>query len=141
VRRERIEPAWYGVPFGPKLVNDTETHAYMEKPLSTISWLLANETAPRPNATELIQTHRARIALEEAERAQQRRDELAAQCSDQNPPEVRIRIWEKLHGLRLPSDASHPILRVIASATRLTLVEVRDEQRGRQARRVAQAPK
>jgi hypothetical protein len=107
-----------------------------------MSWLLANETAPRPSATELIQTHRARIALEEAERAQLRREELAAQCSDRNPPGVRIRIWEKLHGLRLPSDATHPILDVIAVGTRLTLVEVREEQRARQAQRAAaQIPK
>ena len=73
-------------------------------PLSSMPWLLANETAPRPSATELIQSHRARIALQEAERAQLRQDELAAQRSDRNPPDVRIRIWEKLHGLRLPSE-------------------------------------
>jgi hypothetical protein len=104
-------------------------------------WLLTNETAPRPSATELIQSHRARIALQEAERAQQRQDELAAQRSDRNPPDVRIRIWEKLHGLRLPSDAAHPILDVIAIGTRLTLVEVREEQRARLERREAAAPK
>jgi hypothetical protein len=104
-------------------------------------WLLANETAPRPSATELIQSHRARVALQEAERVQQRRDELAAQRSDRNPPDVRIRIWEKLHGLRLPADAAHPILDVIAIGTRLTLVEVREEQRARQERRAAQSAK
>ena len=104
-------------------------------------WLLANETAPRPSATELIQSHRARIALQEAERAQLRQDELAAQRSDRNPPDVRIRIWEKLHGLRLPSDSAHPILDVIAIGTRLTLLEVREEQRARQERRAASTPK
>jgi hypothetical protein len=70
----------------------------------------------------------------------QRRDELAAQRSDRNSPEMRIRIWEKLHGLRLPADATHPILDVIAVGTRLTLVEVREEQRAREERRAAQSP-
>lgn len=65
---------------------------------------------------------------------QQRADDLAAQHSDRNPPDVRIRIWEKLHGLRLPSDSAHPILDVIAVGTRLTLAEVREEQRARRAR-------
>jgi hypothetical protein len=102
-----------------------------------MSWLLANSTPPRPAATELIQTHRARLALEEDERAQQRRVELAEQRSDRNSAEVRIRIWEKLHGLRLPKDASHPILDVIAISTRLTLEEVREEQRARLAPRTA----
>lgn len=106
-------------------------------PLTSMSWLPTNESASLPSATELIQTHRARIALEEAERAQRRRAELEAQRSDRNPPDVRIRIWERLHGLRLPSDAAHPILDVIAVGTRLTLVDVREEQRARQARRAA----
>jgi hypothetical protein len=70
----------------------------------------------------------------------QRRDELAAQRSDRNSPEMRIRIWEKLHRLRLPADATHPILDVIAVGTRLTLVEVREEQRAREERRAAQSP-
>jgi hypothetical protein len=103
-----------------------------EKLMNSMSWLLADEAASsRPAATELTQTHRARVALEQDERAQQRRLELAEQRSDHNPPDVRIRIWEKLHGLRLPRDAAHPILEVIASSTRLTVAEVREEQRAR----------
>ena len=50
-------------------------------------------------------------------------------------------MWEKLHGLRLPSDTSHPILDVIAVGTRLSLDEVRDEQRARLARRVPEPAK
>jgi hypothetical protein len=112
-----------------------------EKLMNSMSWLLANETSSsRPAATELIQTHRARLALEEDERAQQRRVELAEQRSDRNPPDVRIRIWEKLHGLRLPKDAAHPILEVIAISTRLTLDEVREEQRARLAPRLTPTP-
>jgi hypothetical protein len=112
-------------------------HGQPEKLMNSMSWLLANDnSSSRPAATELIQTHRARLALEEDERAQQRRVELAEQRSDRNPPDVRIRIWEKLHGLRLPKDAAHPILDVIAISTRLTLAEVREEQRARLAPRV-----
>jgi hypothetical protein len=110
--------------------------------MNSMSWLLADEAASgRPAANELTQTHRARVALEQDERAQQRRLELAEQRSDHNPPDVRIRIWEKLHGLRLPSDAAHPILDVIAIGTRLTLGEVQEEQRARQERREAAAAK
>jgi hypothetical protein len=117
-----------------------------EKFMSSMSWLFANGTgsasssAPRPSATELIQTHRARLALEEDERAQQRRLELAEQRSDRNTPAMRIRIWEKLHGLRLPSDAAHPILDVVAISTRLTIAEVREEQAARLAARTPVAP-
>jgi hypothetical protein len=42
-------------------------------------------------------------------------------------------------GLRLPSDATHPILDVIAIGTQLTLVEMREEQCARQVRRAAPA--
>jgi hypothetical protein len=76
-----------------------------------------------------------RLAQEEHDRAEKRRQQLAEQCSDLNPPDVRIRTWEKLHQLRLPSDPAHPILDVIAVSTRLTLAEVREEQRTRAANR------
>jgi len=91
---------------------------------------------PRP-ATELIRTHAERLALEEHERAQQRRLELAEQRSDLNPPDVRIRAWEKVHALRLPGDPRHPVLAVIAMGTGLTLAQVREEQRARAAQRSA----
>jgi len=44
-------------------------------------------------------------------------------------------MWEKVHQLRLPSNPTHPILDVIAVSTRLTLAEVREEQRARAANR------
>jgi len=40
----------------------------------------------------------------------------------------------------MPSDPMHPILDVIAIGTRLTLAQVREEQRTRAALRVARAP-
>ena len=75
-----------------------------------------------------------RLAAEEYERSEKRRQELAEQRSDLNPPEIRIRTWERIHQLRMPSDPAHPILDVIAVSTRLTLEEVREEQRTRAAR-------
>ena len=79
-----------------------------------------------------------RLAREEYERSEKRRQELAEQRSELNPPEVRIRTWERIHQLRMPSDPAHPILDVIAINTRLTLEEVREEQRMRAARGASQ---
>src|SRR5215472_14295285 len=87
-----------------------------------------------PRASDLVKTPAERLAHEEHERTEKRRQELAEQRSDLNPPEVRIRTWERIHALRLPSDPAHPILDVIAISTRLTLEEVRQEQRSRAAR-------
>ncbi|HTC17059.1 MAG TPA: hypothetical protein VK695_14760 [Steroidobacteraceae bacterium] len=87
-----------------------------------------------PRTADLVKTPAERIAHEQHERAERRRLELAEQRSDLNPPDVRIRTWEKVHQLRLPSDPEHPILDVIAISTRLTLAEVQEEQRTRAAR-------
>jgi hypothetical protein len=90
-----------------------------------------------PRTGDLIKTPAERLAHEEYERAEKRRLDLAEQRSDLNPPDVRIRTWERIHALRLPLDPAHPILDVIAVSTRLTLEEVREEQRRRAAARVA----
>jgi hypothetical protein len=87
-----------------------------------------------PSARDLAKTVAERLEHEAHERAEKRRLELAEQRSDLNPPEVRIRTWERLHGLRLPTDPEHPIVDVIAVSTRLTLAEVRKEQQVRAAR-------
>ena len=79
-----------------------------------------------------------RLTAQEYERSEKRRQELAEQRSDLNPPHVRIRTWESVHQLRMPSDPAHPILDVIAASTRLTLEEVREEQRARAARSASQ---
>jgi hypothetical protein len=87
-----------------------------------------------PHAGDLIKSAAERLAHEEYERAEKRRQELAEMRSALNPPDVRIRTWERVHQLRLPSDPAHPVLDVIAVSTRLTLAEVREEQRTRAAR-------
>jgi len=82
---------------------------------------------------DLIKTAAERLAHEEFERAEKRRRDLAEQSSELNPP-------EKVHQLRLPADPTHPILDVIALGTRLTLVDVREEQRTRAARAANRTP-
>jgi hypothetical protein len=101
--------------------------AAIEKPVEATAMTL-------PSAHDLSKTGAERLALEQQERAEKRRLELAEQRSDLNPPEVRIRTWEKLHGLRLPTDPDHPVVEVIAVSTRLTLEEVHKEQQLRAAR-------
>lgn len=91
---------------------------------------------PQRNA-DLIRTHAERQAMEEEERAQQRRLALAEQRSNLNSADVRIRAWEKVHALRLPGDPTHPVLAAIAMATGLTIAEVREEQKARVAQRAA----
>jgi hypothetical protein len=103
--------------------------------MTSMSWLFQSATQPRSSAGEIIRDHRTRIALEEHEKAERRRLELAEQRSELSTPEMRIRTWEKVHDLRLPTDPDHPILDVIAVATRLTIGQVREEQDARAARR------
>jgi hypothetical protein len=86
-----------------------------------------------PHTGDLVKSAAERLAHEEFERAEKRRQELAEQRSELNPPGVRIRTWERIHELRMPSDPAHPILDVIALSTGLTLQEVREEQRARAA--------
>lgn len=85
---------------------------------------------------ELLADHRERIALEEEERARNRTSQFEELRSEVNSAPVRICAWEKMHGLRLPSDPAHPILRVIASTTGISLSCLREEQRARRARQV-----
>jgi hypothetical protein len=86
-----------------------------------------------PRTGDLIKGAAERLAHEEYERAEKRRQELAEMRSALNSPDVRIRTWERVHQLRLPSDPEHPVLDVIAVSTRLTLAEVQEEQRTRAA--------
>jgi len=87
-------------------------------------------------ALELLADHRERLALEEKERLRKRTSQFEELRSEVNSVPARVRAWEKMHGLRLPSDPAHPILRVIASDTGISLGCLREEQ---QARRVGLA--
>jgi hypothetical protein len=86
---------------------------------------------------EFLSEYRERRDLEALERAELKRVNLAEQHAPSNSADVRIRAWEKVHQLRMPSDPLHPALDAIAAATQLTLADVRNEQRLRSARRTA----
>ena len=95
--------------------------------------------AERPAVTrtvgDIIRTHAERLADAAEERLRERQRELAEQSSTANPPGVRIRAWEKAHALRMPADAAHPVLDVIAHDTGLALEQIHEEQRARLALR------
>jgi hypothetical protein len=78
--------------------------------------------------------HRARIALEESERLERKHQELLQQTSELSTPAERIRIWERRHGLTLPRDANHRLVKIVAHQTELALDQVREEQQRRLAR-------
>jgi hypothetical protein len=85
--------------------------------------------APPGSAAE----HRLRVQHAAEHRAALRTSELASQTSPLNDSRERIRIWERLHALRLPHSASHVLVGVIATQTCLSLAQVREEQRRRAA--------
>jgi hypothetical protein len=93
-----------------------------------------------PFVSDLVKSRAEVVAEEKREREKKRSLELAELRSDLNPPDMRIRAWEKLHGLRMPSDPAHPVLDVIAVNTRLTLAEVQQEQRVRAQRAESETP-
>jgi hypothetical protein len=74
---------------------------------------------------------RAEVERQQQERAAERQQQIAAQASEFNAPEERIRLWEKLHALPLPRSATHKLLHVIAAQTRLSIQQVREEQQRR----------
>lgn len=83
--------------------------------------------------------HRARIALEESERLERKRQELLQQTSESSTPAERIRIWERRHGLTLPRDANHRLLNTVARQTDLALAQVHEEQQRRLGHMSAEA--
>ncbi len=78
---------------------------------------------------------REMVQRAERERAESRRRELDSQSSPEILPEERIRIWESLHALQLPRTEEHPLVAVIARQTQLSVLDIRDEQTRRRARR------
>lgn len=77
---------------------------------------------------ESVVERRARLAQEEEVAQQRRIEELASQVAIENTPSERILIWERLHGLPLPSSPDHKLLSVIAAATDLQMEQVREVQ-------------
>ena len=93
----------------------------------------------RGSDESLVDYHRRRELDAEA-RLEHRRLEIAEQSLEDNLAGTRIRAWEKVHALRLPSDPEHPILDQIALATQLSLQEIQKEQRSRLASGPLSAP-
>ncbi len=90
---------------------------------------------PTSTAVDVMRDHRARLAIEEETRHVKRLAAQAEQCESSTAPEARICAWEKLHALRLPSDAGHPIVTIVALATHLTVAEVWQVQQARKSTR------
>jgi len=95
---------------------------------------------PMPVAGETVADYRVRVAQHQAEMAERRRQQLLEQASPEHTPAVRIRMWERLHQITLPRNPAHRLLDVVATDTGLSLEEVREEQRQRQAPPAAPAP-
>jgi hypothetical protein len=106
---------------------------------STLSMSFAKSEPFSTAGDERLADFRQRRALEERERADLKAAEQAEQRSELNSADLRIRAWEKVHQLRMPSDPRHPALSAIAVATQLTLADVQNEQRRRAAGRASAA--
>jgi hypothetical protein len=103
--------------------------------MNAMTTLLAKDERFTFRDAEILSDYRQRRALEELEHAELKRADLAEQHSAVNTVDVRIRAWEKVHALRMPSDPKHPVLHAIAAATQLALADVLNEQGLRSGRR------
>jgi hypothetical protein len=101
---------------------------------------LKHDAADQRGGTgDMLNTRAERLAVLDFERAEQRRQRQEEQRLETNTPEVRVRAWERLHGLCLPSTPGHPVLNIVCSATGLDRSEVLEVQQLRAARRAAAA--
>jgi hypothetical protein len=80
---------------------------------------------------DFIMDFRAQAERRRLEAEQRRSQAMIDQRSIVNTPEMRVRIWERLHQLRLPKDPGHAILVQIAQQTDLQIVEIQEVQRQR----------
>lgn len=81
--------------------------------------------------TDIVADFRAIAERRRLEAEQRRNQALHDQRSIDNTPEVRVRLWERLHQLRLPRDPSHAILNQVAGQTGLAVAEIQEVQRQR----------
>jgi hypothetical protein len=107
--------------------------------MTSQSWLFAHDAIAHSATSVTIQQRADEIAAEMFQRAEKRRLAFAELKSELYTPTDRISAWEKLHGLRLPSDSGHAVLAFIARSTGLTLAQVHDEQRSRNELAAARA--
>src|SRR5690242_15020548 len=95
------------------------------------TWLLVPEARPGSTPADSPKGPFDRIAVEQLERVERNRVTREEMRSDHSSAPQKIRAWEKLHGLQLPRDPNHLILRQIAKQTGLPVHEVLEEQRVR----------
>ena len=136
-------PHGYGTHRGLDLrinIRDCAAGAAYEEQMPSASILSARDNPLTSTAVDIMLDHRARLAIEEETRLAKRVAAQAAQCEISTAPETRIRAWERLHELRLPSDAGHPIVTIVALATHLTMAEVWQVQQSRDAARQGTRP-
>jgi hypothetical protein len=81
-------------------------------------------------ADRRAQLERQRLEAEEA-----RGKALLDQRDTTTTPEARVRVWERLHQLRLPVDPAHAVLPHVAEQTGLALADIQEVQRQRAAQR------
>lgn len=92
--------------------------------------LHGNDPPPRP-AAELAAERREQAALRQAALQADKQRSLARQRAMDTPPATRIALWESRHGLTLPRDPKHPLMRIVAENTDLDLAQVLAEQQRR----------
>ncbi len=92
--------------------------------------LHGNDPPPRP-AADLAAERREQAALRQAALQAEKERSLARQRAMDTPPAMRIALWESRHGLTLPRDPRHPLMRVVAENTDLDLAQVLAEQQRR----------
>jgi hypothetical protein len=90
----------------------------------------ANDLHRRP-AAELAAERREQVALEQAALQADKERNLVRQRSIETPPATRIALWESRHGLPLPRDVKHPLMRIIAESTDLDVEQVLAEHQRR----------
>jgi hypothetical protein len=103
--------------------------------MNWMTFVPAARTAIAAGREGPVLDYRQRREIERREREELKRVEQEGQCSDLNTAGARICAWEKVHHLRMPADATHPVLRQIAAATHLAYADVLAEQRLRAEQR------
>jgi hypothetical protein len=83
------------------------------------------------NSPDAFPDFRARAERAAREAAERREQALVDQRSPDNTNEARVRIWERLHQVRMPKDPAHTILTLIAKQTGMKLADVQEVQRQR----------
>jgi hypothetical protein len=94
----------------------------------------SNSSTANASAAGKLQMPMDRLVLEQRERAERRRSARDEMQSDYRSAAEKISAWERLHGLQLPRDPNHVILRVVARLTGLRMEAVIEEQSRRAVR-------